>query len=75
MLNGAKEGKWVESMDSNENYNKGCKRCLLYSNKVYKAGKPAGVVHTYFKNRKIKTETAYTDGKKERTGENIFCKW
>jgi antitoxin component YwqK of YwqJK toxin-antitoxin module len=60
MVNGVKEGKWIEyihhnsTMDSNH--------LPSYRLVVYKAGKPDGVVREYYKNGTLYSEKPYADG-------------
>jgi antitoxin component YwqK of YwqJK toxin-antitoxin module len=65
LVNGLKEGKWIEYTDSNSINTDTTPLYLLI---VYKAGKPCEIVHEYYKaNGKLFSETPYTNGKKNGT--------
>jgi antitoxin component YwqK of YwqJK toxin-antitoxin module len=60
-IGGAKDGKWVEYLDSSFYASKDT-NAPYYILTIYKLGKPFGVVRTYYKNRKLYCTTPYTDG-------------
>jgi antitoxin component YwqK of YwqJK toxin-antitoxin module len=72
LVNGVKEGKWVE-------YLVPCPDGMMITNDTtmyffckltfYKTGKPQGIVREYYKNGKLFSATAYTNGK---AGVSIF---
>ncbi len=62
MVNGLKEGKWVEYLDVGSVVTKDT-NVPYYRLTVYKAGKPFGIVREYKKGGKIAREIPYMDGK------------
>jgi antitoxin component YwqK of YwqJK toxin-antitoxin module len=62
MVNGAKEGKWVEYIDTNYKVVSDS-NAPYYSLTMYKAGKEYGIRHGYYKSGKLLFETPYVDGK------------
>lgn len=62
LVNGVKEGKWVEYFDSVDKPAKDS-NAPFYKLIVYKAGKPVGIVRDYFNDGTLYAETPYVEGK------------
>jgi antitoxin component YwqK of YwqJK toxin-antitoxin module len=62
MVNGLKEGKWVEHMDTNYDIVPDT-NAPNYALTIYKAGKAFGISRGYYKSGKLLSETPYVDGK------------
>lgn len=63
VVNGQKEGKWVEYLDVGSIVTKDT-NVPYYRLTVYKAGKPFGIVREYHKNGNLASETPFVDGRK-----------
>jgi len=55
MVNGVKEGKWLEKVPFSPGY---------YTLTIYKAGKASGIVRQFFPSGKLSLTSMYRDGKK-----------
>jgi len=62
LVDGLKEGKWVEYLDVGSVVTKDT-TVPYYRLTVYKAGKPFGMVREYHRNGNLASETPYIDGK------------
>jgi len=64
MVNGLKEGKWVEYIDDTLQVTANESKASFYRLSIYKSGKIYGIINQYYKNGKIECTTPYTDGKR-----------
>jgi len=64
MVNGAKDGKWVEYFKVSDKLEveTSSTDAPIFRLTVYNAGKPVGMVHEYYKDGKLKRETPYSNG-------------
>jgi antitoxin component YwqK of YwqJK toxin-antitoxin module len=74
MVNGLKEGKWVEYTDDVgiviTDMQDTDREWSFYKLTIYKAGKPYGIVRQYYRNGKLEGECPYVQGK--RNGVEIW---
>ncbi|MGP8214003.1 MAG: toxin-antitoxin system YwqK family antitoxin [Bacteroidia bacterium] len=61
MVNGLKEGKWMEYIDSTEKISTNSKS-PYYRLTIYKNGQPVGKVREYYNSGKLKFEKPYLEG-------------
>jgi antitoxin component YwqK of YwqJK toxin-antitoxin module len=64
MVNGLKEGKWIEYLDEIQNIVKTERNSMYYRLTIYKKGKQNGIVRVYLFNGKLFCETTFTSGKR-----------
>jgi antitoxin component YwqK of YwqJK toxin-antitoxin module len=62
LVNGLKEGKWVEYINEDDEASSEDSTKQFYCLFIYKAGKPVGLVRSYFKNGKLKGVTPFANG-------------
>jgi|SRR6185312_4758297 len=62
MVNGLKEGKWVEYIGLNDSITTDTS-AFFYCLSIYKGGKVNGIVRCYFNHGYLNSETPYVDGK------------
>jgi antitoxin component YwqK of YwqJK toxin-antitoxin module len=62
-INGLKEGKWLEYKDKHGKVLTDTDNADYYVLTIYKADKPYGIAHKYYKSGKLQEETPYVDGK------------
>jgi len=62
MVNGVKEGKWVEYLDSTYRITKDT-NSPFFRLVIYNTGKPIGIARDYLKNGKLMLELPYVNGK------------
>lgn len=64
MVNGAKEGKWVEYFKVSDKLEveTNNRNAPIFRLTVYKSGNPVGIVREYYKNGKLKSEIPYNKG-------------
>ena len=71
-----KEGKWIEYVEAEGVVLEDTSICpcpwLLYLLKVYKHGKPYGVVRLYYETGKLLKETPFKNGKANGVGKRYF---
>src|SRR5579863_6711406 len=63
MVNGLKEGRWIEYSDASNHYTQDT-NSPYYTLSTYKAGNLYGIVREYYKSGNICIETPYVNGKK-----------
>lgn len=62
MVNGVKDGKWIEYEDDNGNFTRK-ENSSLYELAIYKQGKPTGIVRCYSNNGTLHSKATYVNGK------------
>jgi antitoxin component YwqK of YwqJK toxin-antitoxin module len=62
VVNGQKEGKWIEYVDENGNFTRK-ENATSYELAVYKAGKLFGIVRCYYNNGMLESQATYLNGK------------
>jgi len=72
MVNGLKEGKWIEYWDYNHYVTDTNKGYEIYILTIYKKGKPYGIVREYYKCGKIEREIPYVNGVEKWYSENGY---
>jgi antitoxin component YwqK of YwqJK toxin-antitoxin module len=64
MVNGLKEGKWVEYENIYGNFSTDTSYAECYRLTIYHMGKPLGIARQYYMNNKIWCETPYNNGRR-----------
>lgn len=62
LVNGQKEGKWIEYIDENGNFTRK-ESATSYELAIYKSGKLFGIVRCYYNNGMIESVATYLNGK------------
>lgn len=66
MVNGIKDGKWIEYEDENGNYTRK-ESSVFYELTIYSAGKSTGIARRYYNNGVLESESPYKNGKIDGT--------
>ena len=68
LVNGIKEGKWIQYLDSAFNYTSDSIIAKSYMLTIYIKGEPTGIVRIYYKSGKLEGERTYSDKEYYKNG-------